>query len=106
MGQQNQQGGNQIDLSLSAEVAKGCYSNLALITHSDNEFIIDFARMLPGFPKPEICSRIIMTPENAKKLFLALRDNLDKFENQYGDIKLKTQQNPIPMGFGPSSAEA
>jgi len=105
MGQQNQQGG-QIDLTLSPEVAKGNYSNLALITHSDTEFIVDFARMLPGFPKPEICSRIIMTPENAKKLFLALRDNLDKYESQFGDIKLKGPQGTIPMGFGPNTAEA
>jgi len=106
MGQQNQQGGKQIDLTLSPEVAKGNYSNLALITHSDTEFIVDFARMLPGFPKPEICSRIIMTPDNAKKLFHALRDNLEKYETQFGEIKLKGNQGSIPMGFGPNSAEA
>ncbi len=106
MGQQNTQEGKQLDLNLSPEIAKGTYSNLAIITHSQSEFVVDFARMLPGFPKPDICSRIIMTPENAKKLLMALHDNIEKFENQYGDITLSAPKGTIPMGFGPGGAEA
>jgi hypothetical protein len=70
----------QISLDLKPEIAKGSYSNLAIITHSRSEFIIDFATMLPGLPKPEIGSRLIMTPEHAKRLLMALQDNIIKYE--------------------------
>lgn len=106
MGPQNTQESKQLDLNLPPEVAKGTYSNLAIITHSQSEFVVDFARMLPGFPKPDICSRIIMTPENAKKLMMALKDNVEKFESQFGNISLAGPKNTIPMGFGPGGAEA
>lgn len=78
----------EISLELRPEVAKGSYSNLAIITHSRSEFIIDFAEMLPGLPKPEITNRLIMTPEHAKRLLMALQDNLVKYENQFGIIDL------------------
>ena len=78
----------KINLELKPEVASGNYSNLAIITHSHSEFIIDFAKMLPGLPKPEIASRIIMTPEHAKRLLNALMDNVGKYESQFGTIEL------------------
>lgn len=98
---------NELNIELSGEVAQGSYSNLAIITHSSSEFIIDFIRMMPGVPKPQVNNRIIMTAEHAKRLFLALEDNIAKFEKQYGEIELHNEQkNIIPMGFGSNSAEA
>lgn len=98
---------NELNIELSSEVAQGSYSNLAIITHSSSEFILDFIKMMPGIPKPQVTNRIIMTAEHAKRLMLALQDNIDKFENQYGEIELHNEQkNMIPMGFGNNSAEA
>lgn len=79
---------NQINLDLKPEVARGNYSNLAIISHSHSEFIIDFATALPGLPKPEIGSRILMTPEHCKRLLNALADNIGKYESQFGPISL------------------
>lgn len=84
----------KINLELKAEVARGTYSNLVIITHSHSEFIIDFAEMLPGLPKPEISNRIIMTPEHAKRLLNALVDNIGKYESQFGTIELPGQPQP------------
>jgi len=78
----------EFSIELKPEVARGSYSNLAIITHSQSEFIIDFATMLPGLPKPEVGNRIIMTPEHAKRLFLALQDNINKYESQNGMISI------------------
>ena len=86
---------NQINLELKPEIARGTYSNLAIITHSRSEFIIDFAGILPGLPKPEISSRVIMTPEHAKRLLNALMDNITKYESQFGFIDMGT-----PAGKG------
>jgi len=98
---------NELNIELSNEVAQGSYSNLAIITHSSSEFILDFIRMMPGVPKPQVNNRIIMTAEHAKRLFLALEDNISKFEKQYGEIVLHNEQiNAIPIGFGNNSAEA
>ncbi|EKD31312.1 MAG: hypothetical protein ACD_77C00346G0019 [uncultured bacterium] len=98
---------NELNIELSNEVAQGSYSNLAIITHSSSEFIIDYIRMMPGVPKPQVNNRIIMTAENAKRLFLALQDNISKFESQYGQIELHNESKGIiPMSFGNSSAEA
>lgn len=92
----------EFSIELKQDVAKGTYSNLAIITHSHSEFIIDFATMLPGLPKPEVGSRIIMTPEHAKRLFLALQDNINKYENQNGQITIPGEPKAtFPMGgFG------
>ena len=92
----------EIKIDLKPEVAKGTYSNLAIITHSHSEFIVDFATMLPGLPKPEVSNRIIMTPENAKRLFLALQDNISKYESQNGQIAFaNSPKATFPMGgFG------
>ena len=82
----------QFSLELKPEIAKGNYSNLAIISHSHSEFIIDFAEMLPGLPKPEIVSRIVMNPEHAKRLMNALADNIGKYEAKYGPINLGIEQ--------------
>lgn len=79
---------NQLSLELKPEIAKGIYSNLAIISHSHSEFIIDFATMLPGLQKPEISSRIVMNPEHAKRLLGALADNIEKYEAQYGAVDM------------------
>jgi hypothetical protein len=97
---------NEININLSEEIAKGSYSNLAIITHSSSEFILDFARLLPGTPKAEVTNRIIMTSEHAKRLYMALKDNISKFENQFGEIQLNASKSTIPMGFGSGSANA
>ena len=81
----------KINLELKPEVARGSYSNLAIISHSHSEFIIDFAEMLPGLQKPEISNRIIMTPEHAKRLLNALAENISKYEGQFGKIEMGVQ---------------
>jgi hypothetical protein len=82
----------QFSLELKPDVAKGSYSNLAIISHSPSEFVIDFATMLPGLQKPEISNRIVMNPEHAKRLLNALADNITKYESQFGPIALREQQ--------------
>ena len=84
---------NQLEIDLNHEVAQGTYANLAIIAHSTSEFIVDFVRLMPGVPKPEVKSRIIMTPENAKRLMLALQDNIRKFAQDCGVIRL-VQEGP------------
>ncbi len=76
----------QINIELKPDVAKGTYSNLAIISHSHSEFILDFATALPGLPKPEVGSRILMTPEHCKRLLNALAENISKYEAQFGPI--------------------
>ena len=78
---------NQINIELKEEVAQGTYSNLAIITHSSSEFILDFVRVMPGIPKAEVKSRVILTPEHAKRLMQALTDNIEKYEKVHGPIK-------------------
>lgn len=98
---------NELKIELKPEIAKGSYSNLAIITHSRSEFIIDFATMLPGVPKPEVGNRIIMTPEHAKRLFFALQDNLSKYESQNGPITLGGEPKAtFPMGGFGSGAKS
>ncbi len=102
MDNNQQQDENQLNIELPAEVAEGTYSNLAIISHSSSEFVLDFVRMMPGTPKANVKSRIILTPEHAKRLLGALQDNLQKYEQQFGKVNLsdKNQMPPIPMGFG------
>ena len=91
---------NQIQIELSEEVAQGTYANLAIISHSSSEFVIDFVRIVPGVPKAKVKSRIILTPENAKRLLLALKDNIEKFEKVNGTIHLgnETENFFPPLG--------
>ena len=97
---------SQLNIELSAEVAEGIYSNLAVISHSSSEFVVDFIRIMPGTPKANVKSRIILTPEHAKRLLLALQDNIAKYEQQNGKIKIGDNNPipPIPMGFGGGEA--
>ena len=92
---------NQINIELTEELAGGTYSNLSVITHSHSEFIVDFIQMMPGVPKAKVKSRIILTPQHAKRLAKALADNISKFEQQNGEIK-DYEQPPMPMNFGPT----
>lgn len=78
---------NQINIELSDEMAEGVYSNLAVITHSNTEFVVDFIKMMPGVPKAKVKSRIILTPQHAKRLYRALKDNIAKYESVHGPIK-------------------
>lgn len=96
---------NQLNIELSEEVAEGVFSNLAIITHSNTEFVLDFIRVMPGIPKAKVKSRIILTPEHAKRLMHALQDNIEKFENVNGRIKTH-EEPPFPMGFGGPTAQA
>lgn len=106
--EENKPKGNQINIELSEEVAQGTYANLAVISHSTSEFIVDFIRIVPGVPKAPVKSRIILTPEHAKRLQLALQENLNKFEAMNGPVSLKGGNNApkMPMNFGGPTAEA
>jgi hypothetical protein len=90
---------NQMNIELSEEIALGAYSNLAIITHSQSEFVCDFVQVMPGMPKAKVRSRVIMTPENAKRFMRALIDNVQKYEQHFGMIEDNDQQMP-PMNFG------
>ena len=95
----NPQGQQQINIELGEKEAEGTYSNLAIISHSPAEFIIDFTRVLPGVPKAKVQSRIIMTPQHAKLFLNALKDNVQRYENQYEEIKIHNQITDGGMGF-------
>lgn len=97
---------NQINIELSEEVAEGVYSNLAMIAHSNSEFVIDFIRLMPGVPKARVKSRVIITPEHAKRLLAALKDNIDKYEANFGPIKQSPEMPKFPMNFGGTMGEA
>ncbi|MBS7409221.1 MAG: DUF3467 domain-containing protein [Alloprevotella sp.] len=84
----NQNKDNQLQIELSPEVAEGTYANLAIITHSSAEFVVDFIRMLPGLPKANVKSRVVLAPEHAKRLLFALQDNIVKYEKAFGTINL------------------
>ncbi|MDL2231703.1 DUF3467 domain-containing protein [Porphyromonadaceae bacterium OttesenSCG-928-L07] len=92
----------QLDIELSHEIAQGTYSNLAIISHSSSEFIVDFVRIMPGVPKAEVKSRVILTPEHAKRLMFALQDNITKFESMHGKINLpEDNQQMFPFDIQP-----
>ncbi len=104
MSQNNDQNSQQINIELGEKEAEGIYSNLAIITHSPAEFVIDFTRVVPGVPKARVLSRIITTPQHAKMLLRALKDNLDKFESRFGEIKIDAQSAP-QFGFIPTEKD-
>ncbi|MCF0175083.1 MAG: DUF3467 domain-containing protein [Bacteroidales bacterium] len=89
-----------MDLAISQEIAHGKYTNLALITHSADEFIFDFAEMVPGIPKPEVISRLIMNPKHAKQFLQALSDNISKYESHFGTIKRDNPQQGLTFNMG------
>jgi len=97
---------NQLNIELSEEVAEGIYSNLAVISHSHSEFVIDFVKLMPGTPKAKVKSRIILTPEHAKRLLKALQENINKFEKMHGPIKDSGHEGFPPFTLGGPPAQA
>ncbi|AEV96576.1 hypothetical protein Niako_0176 [Niastella koreensis GR20-10] len=104
MEDQNQQQ-NQLNIEISEEVAEGEYANLAIITHSHAEFVIDFVNVMPGTPKSKVKSRIILTPQHAKRFMKALTENIQRFEAANGKIQ-DLEDVQIPMNFGGPTAQA
>ncbi len=96
---------NQLNIELSEEIAEGIYSNLAIITHSNSEFVVDFVKVMPGVPKAKVKSRILLTPQHAKRLLNALADNISKYESAHGTIK-QTEAIGLPLNFGGPTAQA
>ena len=102
---QNQQG-QQLQIDLSPEVAKGVYTNFQIISHSNTEFVLDFITMLPGLQKAQVASRVIIAPEHAKRLLAALSENVMRYEQEFGKIELPNQQPRTATTFGPIKNDA
>lgn len=102
--QKNQPG--QLQLDLPQEVAQGEYANFAIITHSSSDFVLDFARMLPGLPKASVKSRVIMAPEHAKRLLMALQENVMRYEKEFGKIQIPNQEPRTATPFNIGKGEA
>ena len=96
---------NQLNIEISEEVAEGTYANLAIITHSHAEFVVDFVNVMPGTPKSKVKSRIILTPQHAKRLMKALSENVSKYEEINGDIK-DLEDMAVPLNFGGVTGQA
>ncbi len=97
---------NQINIELSEEMAEGVYTNLAIITHSQAEFVTDFIQMMPGMPKAKVRSRVVMSPQNAKRLMRALTENIQKYEQTNGVISDADNTPYPPMNFGGPATQA
>ncbi len=95
----------QINIELGEDVAEGTYANLAIITHSNTEFVVDFVRMMPGVPKAKVKSRVVLTPQHAKRLMNALKENIAKYESVHGPIK-DIKGPGLPMNLGGPAAQA
>jgi len=99
---ENNNNQKQMQIELPQEVAQGEYANFAIITHSSSDFILDFARVLPGLPKAQVKSRVILAPEHAKRLLAALQENIVRYEHEFGAIKIPNQEPrtiaPFPTG--------
>ncbi|MDN3705768.1 DUF3467 domain-containing protein [Myroides ceti] len=94
----NEENKTQLNIELDEQTAQGVYSNLAIINHSNSEFVLDFVSVMPGMPKAKVKSRVIMTPQHAKRLLKALQENISKFESQNGNVS-----DDIPnISFGPT----
>lgn len=101
MSDQKENKQKKLNIQLDEDIAQGKYSNLAIINHSATEFVLDFVNVMPGSPKSKVQSRIILTPQHAKRLLKALNDNIIRFENSNGKIEEKEKPN-IPLNFGPT----
>ena len=103
MDNKNNQAGQQVQIDLSPEMAKGIYSNFAIISHSHAEFVVDCASMLPGQQKAQVVSRILLAPEHAKRLAMALQENIMRYEQEFGKIQMDAapQQNQGPRTANP-----
>jgi hypothetical protein len=97
---------NQINIELPEEVAEGIYSNLAIISHSHSEFVVDFIRLVPNVPKAKVKARVILTPQHAKRLMGALAENIKKFETQFGVIDDQDHMQYLKMNFNTPKAQA
>ena len=95
-----------LNIELTEEVAGGLYSNLAIINHSPSEFVVDFIQMMPGVKKAKVKSRIVLTPQHAKRLMKALNDNVSKYEDQHGEIQDLDPGKGVPINFGGPAAQA
>jgi hypothetical protein len=96
---------NQLNIEISEEVAEGMYANLAIITHSHAEFVIDFVNVMPGTPKSKVKARVILTPQHTKRFMKALTENIEKYETVNGPIK-DLEEIQLPMNFGGPTAQA
>jgi hypothetical protein len=96
----------QINIELPEDIAEGVYSNLVMIAHSNSEFVLDFIRLMPGVPKAKVKSRVVITPEHAKRLLSALKDNIRKYEESFGPIKQTDEGPRFPLNFGGTIGEA
>ncbi len=96
---------NELNIELTEEVAEGIYANLAIITHSHSEFVMDFVNIMPNTPKSKVKARIILTPQNMKRILKAIKDNIEKYENVMGHIQ-DSEQIEIPFNFGTPIAQA
>lgn len=101
MSDQKENKQKKLNIHLDEDTAQGKYSNLAIINHSATEFVLDFVNVMPGSPKSKVQSRIILTPQHAKRLLKALNENILRFENSNGKIEEKDKPN-IPLNFGPT----
>ena len=101
---ENKQG--QLQIELPQDVAQGEYANFAIITHSSSDFVIDFARVLPGLPKAQVKSRVVLAPEHAKRLLAALQENIVKYERDFGPIKIPNQASRTIAPFNTGKGEA
>ena len=97
---------NQLNIELKEDMSSGVYSNLVVINHSPSEFVLDFIQMMPGVPKAKVKSRIILTPQHAKRLMKALNDNVSKYEDQHGEIQDLDPGKGVPINFGGPAAQA
>ena len=104
MNEENKNRQGQLQIELPQEISQGEYANFAIITHSSSDFIIDFARVLPGVPKAQVKSRVILAPEHAKRLLGALQENIVRYEREFGQIKIPNHEPrtiaPFPVGKG------
>ncbi len=96
----------QINIELPEDIAEGVYSNLVMIAHSNSEFVLDFIRLMPGVPKAKVKSRVVITPDHAKRLLTALKDNIRKYEESFGPIKQNDDAPKFPLNFGGTIGEA
>ena len=101
MAEENNKNSGQLNIELDEKTAEGIYSNLAIINHSNTEFVLDYVTIMPGVTKAKVKSRIILTPQHAKRLLKALNENIQKFESINGKIK-EDEQPSIPLNFGPT----
>ena len=102
---EEQQNGSQLNIEISEEMAEGNYANLAIITHSHSEFVIDFVSVMPNTPKSKVKSRVIFTPMHAKRFMKAMVENIQRYEAANGAIK-DLEQIELPMTFGGPTAQA